>query len=108
MIKMIAFGAIAEIVFSLVLMFLDSPVKEVPGLLDLIPYFWQINEAEGGSVFLDQVHQRYPMKGQSSISKIKPFLGEIIGLLYQVEVGVFHSLRIGVANLYIYQIIVSY
>jgi hypothetical protein len=81
MVEMVAFGAIAEIVLSLVLIFFDGPVKEVPGLLDLISYFRQIDEAERGTMFVNEMFQGNPMEGQVSFPQVKSFLGEIIGLL---------------------------
>jgi len=80
-IKMIAFGAITEIVPAVILMLLDGPVEEVPGFLDLVPDFWQIDEPERSAMFVNQMLQGNSMEGEVSVSKIKSFLGEIIGLL---------------------------
>ena len=92
MIEVIAFGAVTEIIFPPVSVIFNSPVKKIPGFFDLVADFWQVNKPERRPVFLDQVFEGYTVKGETSISEIKTFLGEIIGLFNQVEIRIFHLL----------------
>jgi hypothetical protein len=88
--KMVALRTIAIVVFSAVAVFFNGPVKQVAGFFDLIPNLGQVDETEGGAVFLNQVFEGDPVKGQVMVIEVEAFLGEIIGLIDKIKIGVFH------------------
>jgi hypothetical protein len=94
MIKMIALGTITEIIVSFVFEFSQSPVKQIPCFFDLIPNFGEIYESKGGSMLFYEMFQGNPVKGKIPVPQVKSLLGEIITLLDEVEVGVFHLCEI--------------
>jgi hypothetical protein len=95
MVEVVAFGTVAEIVGTLVLVFLNGPVKEVPGLFDLVPDLGQVDKTERCAVFINQMLHGNTMEGQVSFPEVKPLLGEIEGLFDQIEIAVLHLLSPG-------------
>jgi hypothetical protein len=92
MVKMVALGAITEIIGSGVTVVPDGPVEQIARLLNLIPNLGKIDQIKWRAVFFNQVFYRYPMKSQVPITQIKSLLGEIVALLYKIKIGVLHQL----------------
>jgi hypothetical protein len=80
MVKVVAFGTIAEIVISTILVFPDGTVKKIPCFFDLIANFRQVYKPERGAVFFNEMFQGNTVKSQVSFPQVKSLLGEIIGL----------------------------
>ena len=93
-VEVIAFGAIAIVVFAIVSGLLYGLIEEVPGLFDLVAYFWQVYKAEGSPVFFYEMHQGNPVKCKVPSPKIKAFLWKVVALLNQIKIRIFHSLKI--------------
>jgi hypothetical protein len=93
MVEMTAFRAVAEMVLALVIEVVDGSVEQIAGLFDLIPDAGKIHESKRGPVFLDQVFQGYTVESEIAITQIKSVLREVITLLDEVEIGVFHSVK---------------
>lgn len=89
--KMAAFGAIAVIIFSLVMLAFHRTVKPILRLLDLITDFGEISDLERCAVFINKVFQGDAVKTQVAIMQIEAFLWKIICLLNEVKVTVLHS-----------------
>ena len=53
--KMAAFGTIAIIVFSRIIVFFNGSVKQVSGLPDLFTDPWQVQEFEWAAILLYEV-----------------------------------------------------
>jgi hypothetical protein len=92
MIKMIALCTVAVIILAVIFILLDRSVKKISGFFDLIPDLWQIDETEGCFIFFYQIFQGHAVKGQVSVTQIKPLLGKIKTLVNQVKIRVFHFL----------------
>lgn len=81
MVEVVAFGTIAVVISTRIIVFFNGPVKQVPGFFYLVANFWKINKTERGPVFFNEMVHGYSMEGQGAIPQIKSFLGEVIGLL---------------------------
>jgi hypothetical protein len=84
------FGAIAIIVLAFVVLCPDRFVEEVFSLLDLVADFGKVGHFEWRSIFLDEHHQRDAIENEVVLFEVESFLGEVIGLVYEVEVLVYH------------------
>jgi hypothetical protein len=85
-----ALGAIAIIVFSLVIVILKGGSEPGFGSLYVFGDLGQISELEGRTVFPDQSHEVYPVKSQFILLQRIFLLGEIIGLIDKIYVLGFH------------------
>jgi hypothetical protein len=92
MMKVVALGAIAKMIFPFIGIVFNGPVKKVARFFYLISYLGQVNKTERSAVFFNEILKRYPMKSEVVIPQIKAFLWEIIALLYQVKICILHFL----------------
>lgn len=88
-----ALGAIAIIVFPLIAIAPDRPVEKISCFSNLLIDPGQVNEPKRRTILFNQIFEGNVMKSQVTIPEIKPFLGKIIGLINEVEIGVFHYLK---------------
>jgi hypothetical protein len=85
-----AFGTIAIVIITIVLMPFNSIVKHLLGLIDLLTNFRQIRKLEGRTILVYQCLYIQPVELEIIIFYSKAFLRKIEGLMYEVGICVVH------------------
>jgi hypothetical protein len=81
MAKVTTFGAVAIVIFALIIIGFYGLVKEVFCFLDLVSYPWQISQPKRSAVFVDEVFEGKIVKSQVVISEIKTILWKKVRLV---------------------------
>jgi hypothetical protein len=81
MIEVAAFGTVAKLIFSGVVILGYSLVKVLSRFLNFFSDLWQVRQLKRRSVFLDQFMEVNFIKMERTISKLKPILRKMVGLV---------------------------
>jgi hypothetical protein len=90
--EMAALGAIAIEVFAFIAHRLHGLIEEIFGFLNLVSNFGEVGHFKWGAIFLNEHHQRNPIKDQFIFFQIKAILRKVIRLIYEIKVFIVYHL----------------
>ena len=92
--KLGTLGAVAVMVLSLIIRFSHSHLEQAFGPLDLRGNLGQVTDFQRRAILLNDFHKVDVVEHQIAVHHHEFVLGEVEGLIYKVNVLVFHPLLV--------------